>query len=179
MLYGERSAVWDQAENRLHAQKALLELLCRARGLGSVATSRRSRDEEVARAARRLLGTRPGRRRLRQWDDDDSGDGGSAQTSSPRRPTAPGGTGAKTAQRRDEGHPVPPGPSDVAKGGHRDLDERRLRRPRRHRRRDSFKSGDPGGISGGGEFKHSFDKAGSFKYVCTVHPGMEGTVVVK
>ena len=27
MLYGERSAVWDQAENRLHAQKALLELL--------------------------------------------------------------------------------------------------------------------------------------------------------
>ena len=27
LLYGERSAVWDQAENRLHAQKALLELL--------------------------------------------------------------------------------------------------------------------------------------------------------
>jgi ornithine carbamoyltransferase len=27
MLYGERSAVWDQAENRLHSQKALLELL--------------------------------------------------------------------------------------------------------------------------------------------------------
>ena len=26
-LYGERSAVWDQAENRLHAQKALMELL--------------------------------------------------------------------------------------------------------------------------------------------------------
>ena len=29
VLYGERSAVWDQAENRLHAQKALLELLVR------------------------------------------------------------------------------------------------------------------------------------------------------
>jgi ornithine carbamoyltransferase len=29
VLYGERSAVWDQAENRLHAQKALLELLMR------------------------------------------------------------------------------------------------------------------------------------------------------
>jgi ornithine carbamoyltransferase len=27
VLYGEHSAVWDQAENRLHAQKALLELL--------------------------------------------------------------------------------------------------------------------------------------------------------
>jgi ornithine carbamoyltransferase len=30
VLYGERSAVWDQAENRLHAQKALLELLVAA-----------------------------------------------------------------------------------------------------------------------------------------------------
>jgi ornithine carbamoyltransferase len=29
VLYGERSAVWDQAENRLHAQKALLERLVR------------------------------------------------------------------------------------------------------------------------------------------------------
>jgi ornithine carbamoyltransferase len=27
VLYGPRSAVWDQAENRLHAQKALLEFL--------------------------------------------------------------------------------------------------------------------------------------------------------
>jgi ornithine carbamoyltransferase len=27
VLYGERSAVWDQAENRLHTQKALLEAL--------------------------------------------------------------------------------------------------------------------------------------------------------
>jgi ornithine carbamoyltransferase len=27
LLYGEHSAAWDQAENRLHAQKALLELL--------------------------------------------------------------------------------------------------------------------------------------------------------
>jgi len=30
VLYGARSAVWDQAENRLHAQKALLELLAAA-----------------------------------------------------------------------------------------------------------------------------------------------------
>ena len=29
VLYGDRSAVWDQAENRLHAQKALLEHLVR------------------------------------------------------------------------------------------------------------------------------------------------------
>jgi ornithine carbamoyltransferase len=30
VLYGERSAAWDQAENRLHAQKALLEHLLSA-----------------------------------------------------------------------------------------------------------------------------------------------------
>jgi ornithine carbamoyltransferase len=29
VLYGERQAIWDQAENRLHAQKALLERLLR------------------------------------------------------------------------------------------------------------------------------------------------------
>ncbi|MER3411335.1 MAG: ornithine carbamoyltransferase, partial [Thermoleophilia bacterium] len=29
VLYGPRSAVWDQAENRLHAQKALLALVVR------------------------------------------------------------------------------------------------------------------------------------------------------
>jgi ornithine carbamoyltransferase len=32
VLYGKRSAVWDQAENRLHAQKALLEFLVAAEG---------------------------------------------------------------------------------------------------------------------------------------------------
>ena len=32
VLYGNRSAVWDQAENRLHAQKALLEFLIPAAG---------------------------------------------------------------------------------------------------------------------------------------------------
>jgi ornithine carbamoyltransferase len=26
VLYGERSAIWDEAENRLHVQKALLAL---------------------------------------------------------------------------------------------------------------------------------------------------------
>jgi ornithine carbamoyltransferase len=29
VLYGPQSAVWDQAENRLHAQKALMALLMR------------------------------------------------------------------------------------------------------------------------------------------------------
>jgi ornithine carbamoyltransferase len=34
LLYGPRSAIWDQAENRLHAQKALLELLVAAPAAG-------------------------------------------------------------------------------------------------------------------------------------------------
>ena len=29
MLYGDRQRIWDQAENRRHAQKALLEFLIR------------------------------------------------------------------------------------------------------------------------------------------------------
>ena len=40
VLYGERSAVWDQAENRLHAQKALLR--DPARGLGAPPCIRKS-----------------------------------------------------------------------------------------------------------------------------------------
>jgi plastocyanin len=29
-----------------------------------------------------------------------------------------------------------------------------------------------------GTFEHTFNSAGSFKYVCTIHPGMKGTVKV-
>jgi plastocyanin len=44
---------------------------------------------------------------------------------------------------------------------------------------DGFSSGSPGGIDDGASFTHTFKKAGSYKYVCSVHPGMEGEVVVK
>jgi plastocyanin len=44
---------------------------------------------------------------------------------------------------------------------------------------DDFKSGDPGAIDSGGTFEHTFKKAGTFDYVCSVHPGMEGKVEVK
>jgi plastocyanin len=44
---------------------------------------------------------------------------------------------------------------------------------------DQFSSGDPGGIGNGDTFEHTFDEAGTFDYVCTVHPGMEGTVTVE
>jgi plastocyanin len=44
---------------------------------------------------------------------------------------------------------------------------------------DDFKSGAAGGMKQGDTFEHTFKSAGSFDYVCTVHPGMEGTVEVK
>ena len=44
---------------------------------------------------------------------------------------------------------------------------------------DNFKSGDAGAMQGGDTFEFTFDKAGTFDYVCTVHPGMEGSVTVK
>jgi plastocyanin len=42
-----------------------------------------------------------------------------------------------------------------------------------------FKSGGSGGLTPGDTYSHTFNRVGSFKYRCTVHPGMEGTVVVK
>jgi plastocyanin len=44
---------------------------------------------------------------------------------------------------------------------------------------DGFKSGDAGGMQNGDTFVQTFDKAGTFDYVCTVHPGMEGSITVK
>jgi plastocyanin len=44
---------------------------------------------------------------------------------------------------------------------------------------DSFSSGDPGGMQPGDTFEHTFEEAGTFDYVCTVHPGMEGSVTVE
>lgn len=39
---------------------------------------------------------------------------------------------------------------------------------------ETFKSD----IKDSGTFEHTFDKAGTFTYSCTVHPGMNGTVKV-
>jgi plastocyanin len=44
---------------------------------------------------------------------------------------------------------------------------------------DNFKSGDSGGMQNGDTFSQTFDKKGTFDYVCTVHPGMKGSVTVK
>lgn len=41
-----------------------------------------------------------------------------------------------------------------------------------------FKSGPPGGMGNGDTYSKTFKSAGSFPYVCRVHSGMEGRVVV-
>jgi plastocyanin len=43
----------------------------------------------------------------------------------------------------------------------------------------TFKSGSAGGMSKGDTYEQTFTTPGQVKYVCTVHPGMEGTVTVK
>ena len=43
---------------------------------------------------------------------------------------------------------------------------------------DNFESGSPGGIQGGSTYSHTFKKPGTYDYVCSVHPGMKGSVKV-
>ena len=42
-----------------------------------------------------------------------------------------------------------------------------------------FSSGEPGGLSKGDTFSHTFKTPGEIEYVCTVHPNMKGKVTVK
>ena len=114
-------------------------------------------------------------------DDDDGGGGGGAETT--EQPAGGGddggggGGGGGGAEVSEEGIAFNPAEVTVSVGdtvtwtnndsvGH-DVTA------------DSFSSGDAGGMSPGDNFEHTFDEAGSFDYVCTVHPGMEGTVVVE
>jgi plastocyanin len=125
-------------------------------------------------------------------DDDDNGggDSGSAATATTEKPaetTAGGGGGGGAeagANAKVSMKDIAFNPSNitVAKGGSvtwtnddsvgHDVTKESGPGP-------DFKSGDPGGIAPGSDFTQKFDTAGSIKYVCTVHPGMEGTVTVK
>ena len=113
-------------------------------------------------------------------DNDDSGGGGSATTDEQPAPKAEdnssGGGTAAGAQATMKDIKFSPTTVNVKAGqsvtwtnddsvGH-DVTS------------DTFKSGSPGGIEPGQNFSHTFKKAGTFKYVCSVHPGMEGTVKV-
>lgn len=107
-------------------------------------------------------------------DDDDEGGGGGAATEQPADEGGGGGGGAEVTM---EGIAFNPSEISVRVGdtvtwtnedsvGH-DVTG------------DAFKSGEPGGIGNGDTFEHTFEEAGTFDYVCTVHPGMEGTVTVR
>jgi plastocyanin len=106
---------------------------------------------------------------------DDDGDSGNADTKAQPAPTAEGEAGGAAVSMKDI--KFNPGEVTVKPGetvtwtnddsvGH-DVTA------------DGFKSGDPGGMQQGDTFEHKFDKAGTFDYVCTVHPGMKGTVLVQ
>lgn len=41
---------------------------------------------------------------------------------------------------------------------------------------DGFNSGN---LNEGDTFSHTFDEPGTYEYTCTIHPGMDGTVVVE
>jgi plastocyanin len=108
-------------------------------------------------------------------DDDDNGGGGGGATTTTEQSTAPTSTGG--------------GASVVMKGIKFNPTEVKVKAGQtvtwtnedsvgHDVTADSFKSGSAGGIGGGQSFKHAFAKAGTFTYVCTVHPGMKGTVVV-
>jgi plastocyanin len=105
-------------------------------------------------------------------DDEDEGGGGAATTEQPG--DEGGGGGAEVAM---EGIQFDPAEVTVAVGdtvtwtnndsvGH-DVTG------------DDFESGEAGGLGNGDTFEHTFEEAGTFDYVCTVHPGMEGTVTVE
>ncbi|MBN1527700.1 MAG: cupredoxin domain-containing protein [Thermoleophilaceae bacterium] len=119
-------------------------------------------------------------------DDDNGGDSGSAATTTekPAETTGGGSGGAEAeASAKVSMKDIAFNPSNitVAKGGSvtwtnddsvgHDVTKDSGPGP-------DFKSGDPGGIASGDAFTQKFDAPGSIKYVCTVHPGMEGTVTV-
>jgi plastocyanin len=114
-------------------------------------------------------------------DDDDGGGGGGAETT--EQPAGGGdddgggGGGGGGAEVSEEGIAFQPAEVTVSAGDtvtwtNNDSVAHDVTA-------DSFSSGDAGGMSPGDTFEQTFDEAGTFDYVCTVHPGMEGTVVVE
>jgi plastocyanin len=108
-------------------------------------------------------------------DDDDDGGGGGNGGANTEEPAGGGGGGG--AEVSMEGIAFEPGEVTVAAGDtvtwtNNDSVSHDVTA-------DAFSSGDPGGMGGGDTFEHTFDETGTFDYVCTVHPGMEGTVTVE
>ena len=168
VLYGERSAVWDQAENRLHAQKALLEHLLFQHMKKLLALI-------LACLALGLVAAGCG-----GSDDDNGGSSGDGASTTEEPAGGGGGGGAQVGMQNIQFDPkdvtVAAGeeitftndeaiPHDVHKTSGPGAD---------------FSSGDTGGMQEGDTFKLTLDEAGKYEYVCKVHaPGMAGTITVK
>ena len=107
--------------------------------------------------------------------DDDDGDSGSADTQEQPAPEAKGeGGGAEVSMEDIKFIPgdVAVKPGDTVTWVNDDSVGHDVTG-------DDFSSGDPGGMQNGDTFEHTFDAAGTFDYVCTVHPGMKGSVKVE
>jgi amicyanin len=105
--------------------------------------------------------------------DDDSGDGGSADTAEQPAPAADGGS-AEVSMKD-----IKFDPSEVTIKAGDTVTWTNDDSVGHDVTGDDFKSGEPGALQNGDTFEHKFDKAGTFDYVCTVHPGMKGSVVVQ
>jgi plastocyanin len=110
-------------------------------------------------------------------DDDDDGGGGGGGAATTEEPAGGGGGAGGGADVSEEGISFQPaevtvGVGDTVTWTNNDSVDHDVTA-------DSFSSGEPGGMAPGDTFEQTFEKAGTFDYVCTVHPGMEGTVVVE
>jgi plastocyanin len=113
-------------------------------------------------------------------DDDDGGGGGAETTEQPAGggdDAGGGGGGGGATEVSEEGIAFNPAEVTVSVGDtvtwtNNDTVEHDVTA-------DGFSSGEPGGMAPGDTFDHTFQEAGTFDYVCTVHPGMEGTVTVE
>ena len=116
---------------------------------------------------------------------DDEGDGGGGaetkQAEPAEEPAAEGG-GAKTAAVSMKDISFQPAEVTVAKGGKvtwTNDDSARHDVTKTGGPGAEFKSGEPGEMAKGDTFEQAFDTPGTVEYVCTVHPGMKGTVAVE
>jgi plastocyanin len=114
-------------------------------------------------------------------DNNSSGGGGGASKTPAKQPAKSGGTAAKTVQVTMKNIQFSPKSLSVAKGAtvkwtnddsvNHDVTKKGGPGPQ-------FASGS-GNLAKGATYEQTFKTAGQIKYVCTVHPGMEGTITVK
>jgi plastocyanin len=112
-------------------------------------------------------------------DDDDGGGGGAATTEQPAGGGEDGGGGGGGGGTEVSMEGIAFQPAEVTVGVGDTVTWTNNDSVGHDVTADSFSSGDPGAMAGGDTFEHTFEEAGTFDYVCTVHPGMEGSVVVE